>query len=256
MDLQSGRGTVHQELGCFADWNEVVTYSKEDEGQDLRLMVKLIEEFGAENIRDALKAMPEEKDADLILSTAHRSKGREWTSVKLGPDFPTANRLSDADRRLLYVACTRAQEELDISECPTLVGGYSKQGGGEDGNGKGAEWIPGIAVSYTSPMPLPEALAAYRAASNPQAAPAPGLTAPAPTRPHVAPANGNPAAQAVAAAASFTWANLDGRWLVRGTVPGMSGQSVKVTRKNGSVSTETLGAMVKQIGQLWFYATR
>jgi hypothetical protein len=36
----------------------------------------------------------------------------------------------------------------------------------------------------------------------------------------------------------------------------MSGQSVKVTRKSGSVSTETLGAMVKQIGQLWFYATR
>lgn len=164
MDLQAGRGTQHPELGCFADWNEVVEYSAQDEGQDLRLMVKLIKEFRAEKIVAALEHMPKEEDADLILSTAHKSKGREWASVKLGPDFPTANKMTDADRRLLYVAATRAQEELDISECPTFCGGYDKQSGGEDGNGGESKWVPGIPVKYTTEMPSEEVLATYRAA--------------------------------------------------------------------------------------------
>ncbi len=262
VDLQNGRGTMHPELGCFADWGEVVAYSKEDEGQDLRLMVKLIDEFGAENIRDALKSMPEEKDADLILSTAHRSKGREWSSVKLGPDFPTANKLTDADRRLLYVACTRAQEELDISDCPTLAGGYDKKGGGEDGSGGGAEWIPGIPVRYTADMPTPDALAAYRGRTV-QPAPTATPAAPMATRPDVAPANGNSNGQPTQATQPnrgvdpgiFTWGSVDGKWCVRGG-PNMEGKRVTVTRKNGSTSTETLGAKVRIMGEFWFYAIR
>ncbi len=165
-DLRRGRGTTHPELGCFGSWREVVLYSAEDEGEDLRLMVKLIGEFGAARIIAALGDMPTEQDADLVLSTAHRSKGREWTSVKLGSDFPTANRLTDADRRLLYVAATRAREELDITDCPTFIGGPGRpryEGEGEDQYRREAEWIPGLAITYTTPMPDHDTLAAYRA---------------------------------------------------------------------------------------------
>lgn len=253
VDLQSGRGTMHPELGCFQTWSEVQAYSKEDEGADLRLMVKLIDEFGAEEIRDALRDMPPEDKADLVLSTAHRSKGREWSSVRLGADFPLANKLSDADRRLVYVAATRAQEELDITVCPTFCGGYDRR---EDGEAE-AEWIPGILIEYTAPMPTAEALAEYRAtkgakmpavASNaltPTTAPAAAPTAPAPIP---APANGS------GATGEFTWGNVDGQWCVRGPKGRQTGERVTVVRKNGTRSQVTLGAVTRKIGDLWFYA--
>ena len=267
MDLQAGKSTDHPELGCFSSWAEVQEYSKEDEGQDLRLMVKLIDEFGAEEIRDALRDMPPEDRADLILSTAHRSKGREWASVKLGPDFPTANKLSDADRRLIYVACTRAQEELDITACPTFCGGWDKQGGGEGGE---AKWIPGIDIAYTAPMPTAEELEKYRCdiqakrsmeSSSRSAVSARGseqentlptkvqteevVAAPKPST-SVASANRN---------GEFTWANMDGAWCVRGEKE-MVGERVTVTRKDGSKSQVKLLSVTRKLGDLWFYSVR
>jgi ATP-dependent exoDNAse (exonuclease V) beta subunit len=104
---------------------EVVEYSKLDEGEDLRLMVKLIDEFGAETIIKALKSMQEEKDADVVISTAHRSKGREWDHVTLAADFPTESKCGDPERKLLYVAVTRAKKTLDVSQCPFFTGNDS-----------------------------------------------------------------------------------------------------------------------------------
>lgn len=256
-DLQKGNTTTHPELGCFSKWAEVQEYSKEAEGADLRLMVKLIDEFGAEKIIKALDDMPPEDRADVVLSTAHRSKGREWKTVRLGQDFPTANKLTDADRRLVYVAVTRAQEELDISECPTFCGGWDRTGGGEDG-GKAAQWIAGIPIAYTAPMPAPEQLAAYRAAN---AAPKPAYSGPISANgiTHIpAPVNGptaNPATGNGTGNGEFTWANIDGQWLVRGPADQV-GRRVTVTRKNGSKSQETLRSVTKKLGDLWFYANR
>ena len=120
--LQQGRPTSHPELACFASWTEVQAYVKEDEGEDLKLMVKLIDDFGAETILGALRNMPAEKDADVTISTAHKSKGREWDAVKLAADFPTLSKCGDADLKLLYVALTRAKLVLDVSECPFFTG--------------------------------------------------------------------------------------------------------------------------------------
>ena len=121
-DLQEGKSTSHPDLACFSSWSEVEEYSQLDEGEDLRLMVKLIKEFGAESILSALKNMPLEKNADLVISTAHKSKGREWESVRLAADFPTLSKSDDSDLKLLYVAVTRAQVTLDISQCPFFTG--------------------------------------------------------------------------------------------------------------------------------------
>jgi superfamily I DNA/RNA helicase len=120
--LQQGLATNHPDLACFGNWSEVQEYAKMEEGEDLRLMVKLIDNFGADNILSALRAMPAEKDADLVISTAHKSKGREWDSVVLAADFPTVSKSQDSDRKLLYVAVTRAKLELDVSQCPFFTG--------------------------------------------------------------------------------------------------------------------------------------
>lgn len=120
--LQNGQSTSHPDLACFDTWTEVQEYSKMEDGEDLRLMVKLIDGFGAQAIVDALKQMTTEKDADLVISTAHKSKGRQWETVKLASDFPTKSKCDDSDRRLIYVAATRAMLALDISECPFFTG--------------------------------------------------------------------------------------------------------------------------------------
>lgn len=120
LDLQNGRPTTHPELACFDSWMAVQQYVvDDDQGEDLRLMVKLIDEFGAQRIIDALERQPREPDADLVVSTCHKSKGREWDRVQLGGDFKPPREpgkdLSPAELRLLYVAVTRARRELDIT---------------------------------------------------------------------------------------------------------------------------------------------
>lgn len=121
--LQRGESTNHPDLACFSSWLEVQEYAKNDPGgEDLQLMVKLVDTFGCSKILEALKAMPAEKEADLVISTAHKSKGREWDSVRLANDFPTASKSSDSDLKLLYVAVTRAKLILDVSQCPFFTG--------------------------------------------------------------------------------------------------------------------------------------
>lgn len=115
-DLQYGQRTDHPELACFSSWLEVQEYVESDEqGDDLRLMVSLIDEFGVQAILDAVNGCAKEADADVIVSTAHKAKGCEWESVALGSDFPTREKMGDEERRLLYVAVTRARVELDFT---------------------------------------------------------------------------------------------------------------------------------------------
>lgn len=122
--LKAGMPTDHPDLACFDTWAQVQAYVEEDEqGVELKLFVKLIDEFGVDVILGALRNMPPEAAADLIISTAHKSKGREWDTVRLGPDFPEVmgEGADFADEtRLLYVACTRARKVLDLDSVEGL----------------------------------------------------------------------------------------------------------------------------------------
>ncbi len=124
-DLIDGRRTSHQELACFESWFEVQDYVKSDAmGDEIKLLVGLIDRFGPATIISALERMPGEKVAKVVLSTAHKSKGREWPQVRLGGDFPDDLALmADEEIRLMYVAVTRARLVLD----PRLVGCLSAE---------------------------------------------------------------------------------------------------------------------------------
>lgn len=114
----------HPDLACFDSWQEVREYVQEDEqGGELRLMVKLVDDFTVPTIISTLDRMPREADADVIVSTAHKAKGREWDSVQLAGDFPPdSEKVADEELRLLYVAATRARRELDIDQVAILEG--------------------------------------------------------------------------------------------------------------------------------------
>jgi hypothetical protein len=121
--LQAGERTGHPELACFDSWQEVRLYVEEDpEGAELASTVNLIDKYGAECVMEALDGLHAEDAADVIVTTAHKAKGREWPHVRLASDFDPANgQLSAPELRLLYVACTRATHDLDVSACPPVL---------------------------------------------------------------------------------------------------------------------------------------
>jgi superfamily I DNA/RNA helicase len=115
MDLKHGLPTDHRELMLFKSWGEVQEFvHSESAGRDLKVFVQLIDAHGPEKILRIVDSLYEEQDADVIISTAHKAKGREWESVRVAPDFDMdPNGMQDAEIRLDYVTVTRAKLRLD-----------------------------------------------------------------------------------------------------------------------------------------------
>lgn len=128
LDLQRKGVTQHPDLACFSSWTEVVTWAGTEDGADLALLVRLVERYSAETIISALDRQPSEANADLVVSTAHKSKGREWDRVRLAEDFVRRSKdgkvqpLNTDELRLLYVASTRAKNILDRTAVEALFG--------------------------------------------------------------------------------------------------------------------------------------
>jgi hypothetical protein len=120
-DLKEGRRTDHPELACFATWYEVLDYVDTDPaGHELKLWVDLFARWAPSLITAMLHQLVDEDQAELVVSTAHKSKGREWRTVQLASDFPDepaelAPTIETEELRLLYVAVTRARERLDTT---------------------------------------------------------------------------------------------------------------------------------------------
>lgn len=117
--------TNHPELWAFTSWEQIQKYVKDDPaGKDLAVLVAVVDKFGAPALVQALGRCVEEKDAEVIVSTAHKSKGREWANVRIAEDFQMKAEDGDLppqqERQLAYVACTRAKEILD----PGAIGQY------------------------------------------------------------------------------------------------------------------------------------
>lgn len=116
-DLMSGRTANHPDLIAFKSWQEVKDYAASDEGRDLKVMVNLVNNYGVDAILAVCDASVNEDTADLIVSTAHKAKGREWNKVRIANDFKTSdedgNEVSAPEMMLLYVAVTRAKLTLD-----------------------------------------------------------------------------------------------------------------------------------------------
>lgn len=120
VQLMIGKPTNHPELACFEHWREVQEYVDADpQGDELRMLVNMLDDYGPEIVLEALSGLAGERDADVVVSTGHKAKGREWSSVRLAGDFASPgsndNEVPPAEWRLLYVAVTRAQHELDIT---------------------------------------------------------------------------------------------------------------------------------------------
>lgn len=126
-DLQERGTTNHPALMAFETWAQVVEYVDTDpSGSDLTTMVDLIEDYGAGVLLATLERCRPESAAEVVVSTAHKAKGREWQRVRISPDFSLAEDLppeiARAETMLAYVAVTRAQDMLDPGLLGTWIG--------------------------------------------------------------------------------------------------------------------------------------
>lgn len=109
-------------VGQFPTWLALVEVAKSTRDPILSRLEKFVNEHGRnvpsliERVRSS--ALPDEADADVLLTTAHRSKGREWDVVYLMDDFQDGHdekgvfAPEPAELNLLYVAATRAMRVL------------------------------------------------------------------------------------------------------------------------------------------------
>lgn len=109
----------------FETWKQVQDYSQTDEGAGVKVFVNLVGKYGVTRLRNVLdkikdKAFP----GDVTISTAHKAKGLEWSSVLINDDFhPGDGKISTAERRLFYVAITRAKTALFVA--PEMMDAFS-----------------------------------------------------------------------------------------------------------------------------------
>lgn len=122
--LKSGKTSDHPDLCTFKTYSELVEYSESDAGTDMASIIKIVDDIGIDSLIDALRSANSVKEdsADLMLSTAHKSKGLEWNTVCLSNDFKhlDSKGYTPEESNLLYVAATRAKNILDIETCEAV----------------------------------------------------------------------------------------------------------------------------------------
>jgi superfamily I DNA/RNA helicase len=116
--LRAGLGTDHPELFAFRSWGEVKDYVAQDaSGSDLKTFVQLIDSYGPDVVIDTMDRLVPEQAAEVVVSTAHKAKGREWPRVRIADDFRAPkgedSPIPQAEAMLAYVAVTRARQALD-----------------------------------------------------------------------------------------------------------------------------------------------
>lgn len=114
----------------FKNWQDVVDTAEQESDPDLKRWVDLVEQYGIQKLRNSFDNLPKTEDeAPVILTTGHKSKGREWPQVALRDDFLRGVSLTDKDRetsipqeelRLFYVAATRGQVQLGVGSELTM----------------------------------------------------------------------------------------------------------------------------------------
>lgn len=111
-------------LRAFPSWQSLEEYVSTTNDGELTMLYRLVdrEREGIPRIIHALRTqLVSESEAQVVLTTAHKAKGREFDQVVLCDDFPDVYdnkgklRASGQDLNLLYVASTRAKKAMAIN---------------------------------------------------------------------------------------------------------------------------------------------
>lgn len=118
LSLNNLNKVKHESLLQFASWEECGIEAEAVKGELFRVY-EMVNNGSVHEVLEFLSVHKNHENPDVILTTAHKSKGREWDMVVLADDFPSPYNdkgewvgLIDAERNLLYVALTRVMKFL------------------------------------------------------------------------------------------------------------------------------------------------
>jgi superfamily I DNA/RNA helicase len=115
-------------LKNFESFSKLAEYAYEANEIDLETKIEIVKNHINKNISKLVTELESrntsQQDATVILTTGHKSKGLEWSRVKILDDFANLRRMLEEKRKtlkkeeinLIYVAITRAKEELEIEK--------------------------------------------------------------------------------------------------------------------------------------------
>ena len=114
-------GVKHERVVPYTTWTDFLEEAKG--GGEIGRVAQIIATEGrVEAMMKVLNAYTKPIHPQVIYTTAHRCKGREFSQVVLGSDFPSNKNqhgdwvgLSTSEQNLLYVAATRAIYNLDLN---------------------------------------------------------------------------------------------------------------------------------------------
>ena len=107
----------HSEVLAYESWEE---FEEDiDNNPAVKRVYEVVRRGDYWNVKTLLKDHSNHPKNKFTMSTSHKSKGRTYDNVLLAEDFPSNYNkngewvgLKDEDKRLLYVACTRAKNVL------------------------------------------------------------------------------------------------------------------------------------------------
>ena len=115
-------------IGSFRSYANLLLFIRETDDIELNTKTKIIDKYGSSinsMIENIYNRTVDKKNADIILSTAHKAKGSEFYRIKIADDFPPLvkeGKLVDFGEyeqdefNLQYVAVTRAMFEIDYED--------------------------------------------------------------------------------------------------------------------------------------------
>lgn len=116
-------------LKKFNSLKELIDYAQKADDISLKGLIGILFKYSEENLYQLIKSVKErvvsrESQADIVVTTAHKSKGLEWNNVELLSDFPFKNKKKIAKREatikeelhLLYVSVTRSKQSIYIPD--------------------------------------------------------------------------------------------------------------------------------------------
>lgn len=117
---KDAKGVKHDKVLPYQNWEELTHEAKHD--PELSRVSKLVEKGEAEYFIYVLNTHSNSRDPHVTFTTAHKSKGREFSQVQIESDFKSCYNedgewvgLSEEEQNLLYVAVTRAIDVLDYN---------------------------------------------------------------------------------------------------------------------------------------------
>ena len=119
-------------IAWFNSYNEMKEYAKSVDDWELLGICKVVEKYNdaiPRLIRDIKNHHVDQHDAEVLLTTAHKSKGLEWENTFLADDFPPlvdgdkiidSKELDPDEFNLIYVAITRSKQGIKFSKESSL----------------------------------------------------------------------------------------------------------------------------------------